>query len=299
MKKFFMALLKGLGYFGIYLGLMFVVQMIWGFVDSIRITAEYVAKGLDLSNPTVMEQYMEDYLEAVAEIAVPSTIVVNVLMVAVTCLIFVCRKKKVTKELSLRKFHGGAVVPLILMGLGMNVLTILVMGFLPEELLNSYEQASSVYDEVGLIVLLHTLISAPVVEEWVLRGLVFDRMKKGMPTIVAMLISSVLFGLLHGNAVWIAYAAVLGMLLAWVFDRTKSLLASILFHFSYNLCGMLLGFLPETMPDWGSWVIIAVGVVFAALGAFLFARTPKAEEPEEEEADAGTVGAVSEVSENV
>lgn len=298
MKKFFMALLKGLGYFGIYLGLMVVVQFIWGMVESVKLVAEYAAKGLSLSDPAVYAQYMEDYLEAAAELSVPSTIVVNVLMVAVTCLIFVCRKKKVTKELSLRKFHGSAVVPLILMGLGMNVLTILVMGFLPEELLNSYEQASSVYDEVGLIVLLHTLISAPVVEEWVLRGLVFSKMKKGMPVVVAMLISSVLFGVLHGNPVWIAYAAVLGMLLAWVFDRTKSLLASILFHFSYNLCGILLGFLPETMPDWVSWVIIVVGVVFAALGAFLFARTPKAEEPAEEIAE-DTIGTVAEATENV
>ncbi len=298
MKKFFMALLRGLGYFGIYLGLMFVVQFIWGIVLGIQISAEYAAKGLSLLDPAVMEQYMEESMQAVTDTAVLSTIVVNVLMVAVTCLIFVCRKKKVTKELSLRKFHGGAVVPLILMGLGMNVLTILVMGFLPEELLNSYDQASSVYDEVSLIVLLHTLISAPVVEEWVLRGLVFDRMKKGMPTIVAMLISSVLFGLLHGHPVWIAYAAVLGMLLAWVFDRTKSLFASILFHFSYNLCGILLGFLPETAPDWVSWVIIVVGVVFAALGAFLFARTPKAEEPEEEATEA-VIGAVTEVSETL
>lgn len=298
MKKFFMALLKGLGYFGIYLGLMFAVLFVWGMVESAKILADYAAKGLSITDPGMYAQYMEDYVQAVTEISVPSTIVVNVLMVAVTCLIFVCRKKKVTKELSLRKFHPGAIVPIVLMGLGMNVATNLVMGFLPEELLSSYEQASSVYDEVGLIVLLHTLISAPIVEEWVFRGLVFDRMKKGMPVVAAMIISSVLFGVLHGNLVWAAYATVLGILLTWVFCRTKSLLASILFHFTYNLCGILLSLLPETTPDWAGWVIIAAGVVFVAAGAFLFAKTPKAEEPEEEATEA-VAEAVPEVSETL
>lgn len=298
MKKFFMALLRGLGYFGIYLGLMFVVQFIWGTVESVKISLEYRAQGLNITDPVVYAQYMEDYLQAAEELAVPSTIIINILMVAVTCLIFVCSKKKITKELSLRRFQPGAVVPLILLGLGMNVMTTFVMSFLPEELLNSYQQSSSVYDEVGLIVLLHTLISAPVVEEWVLRGLVYDRMRKGMPVIAAMLISSVLFGLLHGNLVWAAYAAVLGMVLAWVFERTRSLLASILLHFSFNLCGMLLGLLPETAPDWVSVVIVAASVVFTAVGAFLFARTPKAEVPEEE-AVAGTVEAVTEGTETI
>ncbi len=298
MKKFFMALLRGLGYFGIYLGLMFVVQFIWGTVESVKISLEYRAQGLNITDPVVYAQYMEDYLQAAEELAVPSTIIINILMVAVTCLIFVCSKKKITKELSLRRFQPGAVVPLILLGLGMNVMTTFVMSFLPEELLNSYQQSSSVYDEVGLIVLLHTLISAPIVEEWVLRGLVYDRMRKGMPVIAAMLISSVLFGLLHGNLVWAAYAAVLGMVLAWVFERTRSLLACILLHFSFNLCGMLLGLLPETAPDWVSVVIVAASVVFTAVGAFLFARTPKAEVPEEE-AVAGTVEAVTEGTETI
>ncbi|MBE5930078.1 MAG: CPBP family intramembrane metalloprotease [Lachnospiraceae bacterium] len=298
MKKFFMALLKGLGYLGIYLAVMFVVQMIWGTVESVRITAEYAEKGMSLSDPAVMKQYMEDYMEAVMEFSVPSTIIVNVVTVAVTCLIFVCRKKKITGELSLRKFHPGAIVPLILLGLGMNVLTNFVMGFLPEELLNSYQESASVYDEVGLVVLLHTLISAPIVEEWVLRGLVFSRMKKGMPVIAAMLISSVLFGLLHGNLVWAAYATVLGMVLAWVFYRTKSLYASILLHFSYNLCGILLGLFMESAPDWLGVVLIAVAVVFTLVGIFWFIRIPKAEEPVED-AVAETVEAVTEVSETV
>lgn len=293
MKKFFIAFLKGLGYLGIYLGVQIVVQYAWGAVKGIALTAEYAAKGLNLMDPAVMDMYMEDAMRVAMDIAVPATVVSNILAIGVTCLIFVCRKKKITKELSLRKFHAGAVLPIILMGLGMNVLTTLVMGLLPEELLSSYQQSSQwLSDDVGILTVLLAVVFAPLAEEWFLRGLVFSRMRKGMPVVAAMILSSVAFGLLHGNLVWAAYAAVLGMVLAWVFERTKSLCAAILLHFSYNSCGMLLGLLPETAPDWIDVAIIAVAVVFTAVGAFLFAKTPKAEEPVEEVA-----AAVAEIAE--
>ena len=283
MKKFFMALLKGLGYLGIYLGVQIVVSYAWGAVESVKLSLEYKAQGLNILDPAVYEQYIEEYMQVATDIAVPATVISNILAIGVTCLIFVCGKKKIAKELSLRKFHAGAVVPIILMGLGMNVLTTFVMGLLPEELLSSYAESSQwLSDDVGIMTILLTVVFAPLAEEWFMRGLVYDRMKKGMPLIAAMLISSIAFGLLHGNLVWATYAAVLGMLLAWTFERTKSLWAAILLHFSFNVCGMLLGLLPEDAPDWVGFVLIAVSVVFTAVGLFLFIKTPKAEEPVEE-----------------
>lgn len=283
MKKFFMALLKGLGYLGIYLGVQIIVQYAWGSVKGIALTAEYAARGLNLSDPAVLEMYMEEAMQVAMDIVVPSTVVSNILAIGVTCLIFVCRKKKITKELSLRKFSAGAVVPIVMIGLGMNVLTNFVMGLLPEELLSSYAESSQwLSDDVGIMTVLLAVVLAPLAEEWFLRGLVFSRMRKGMPVIAAMLISSVAFGLLHGNLVWAAYAAVLGMMLAWTFERTKSLWAAILLHFSYNVCGMLLGLFPEDTPEWVGVALIAFAVVFTAVGIFLFVKTPKAEEPEEE-----------------
>ncbi len=283
MKRFFMALLRGLGYFGIYLGIQLVVQYVWGAVEGVMLRVEYAAKGLNIMEPAVMEQYMEDAMQVAMDIAVPATVVSNILVIGVTCLIFVCRRKKITVEMSLRKFRAGAVMPIILLGLGMNVLTTVVMGFLPEELLNSYQQASEwVSTDVGIMTMLLAVVLAPLAEEWVLRGLVFSRMKKGMPVIAAMFLSSVLFGLLHGNPVWAVYAAVFGMVLAWVYERTKSLYASMLLHFSYNLCGMLLGLFMENAQDWVGLVIIAAAVVFTVVGILWFVKIPKAEGPVEE-----------------
>lgn len=299
MKKFFMALLRGLAYFGIYLGAQFAVQMVWGTVIGFILNNEYAAQGLSTAGSEYLKRYVEDSMRMAEEAAIPMTVVSNILAIVVTSLIFICNKKKVTKELSLRKFHAGAVAPILMLGLGMNVLTTVVLSLLPEKWLNSYQQSSEwASTDVGIMTILLTVVMAPLAEEWIMRGLVYSRMKKGMPVIVAMLISSVLFGALHKHPVWIAYAAVLGMVLAWVFERTKSLYAAILLHFSYNSCGMLLELLPETAPDWVDWAIIAAAVVFTAVGIFLFIRIPKAEEPADE-AVVETVEAVAEVTETV
>ena len=281
MKKFFMAFLRGLAYFGIYLGVQFVVQMVWGTVNSVILNAEYAAKGIDMSTPGYMKMYLEDSMRMAEEVAIEMTVVSNLVAIIVTSLIFICSKKKVTKELSLRKFHAGAVAPIVMLGLGMNVLTTVVLALLPEKWLDSYQQSSSwTSTDVGIMTILLTVVMAPLAEEWILRGLVYSRMRKGMPVFVAMLISSLLFGVLHKHPVWIAYAAILGMVLAWVFERTKSLYAAILLHFSYNACGMLLSLLPETAPDWVGVAIVSAGGVCTAVGVFLFVRVPKASDPE-------------------
>ena len=282
MKKFFMALLRGLAYFGIYLGAQFAVQMVWGTVNSVILNAEYAEQGISMTDPGYYKQYLQDSMRMAEEMAIPMTVVSNIVAIIATSLIFVCSKKKVTEEMSLRKFSARAVAPIVMLGLGLNVVTTIVLGLLPEKWMESYQQSSSwTSDNVGIMTILLTVVMAPLAEEWIMRGLVYDRMKKGMPVVVAMIISSLLFGVLHKHPVWIAYAAALGMVLAWVFERTKSLYAAILLHFSYNSCGMLLSLVPETTPDWVGIVIVAVGVVFSAVGLFLFIRVPKASVPEE------------------
>ena len=303
MKKFFVALLKALGYFAIYFGVQALVAGIWGAVKGMAISMKYAAQGANLADPEVMALYIKDVEQVVAEITVPATIVGNLLAVAVICLIFVCRKKKVTKELTLRKFSAKAVLPVLLMGLGFNLLTNFALGLLPEEILDEYIEASSaLVGDIGVWTVILAVIVAPLVEEIVMRGLVYTRMKKGMPVVVAMLLSSGLFGVLHGQWVWMIYTAVFGMVLVWIFERTQSLYSCMLLHFSYNGCSMLLSLVPETAPDWVNIVLIAMAVVLSAVGLFLFLQVPKAEVPAEEvmlpEQEAAAAEVADEVQEN-
>jgi len=107
---------------------------------------------------------------------------------------------------------------------------------------------------------------------------------------VAMVLSSLLFGAAHGQLLWMLYTAVFGMVLAWVLERTGSLVPCILLHMGYNLCSVLLGFLPEEAPDMAGVLLIFGAAVVAAVSVVWFRKIPKVAENEvklstEEESD--------------
>lgn len=283
MKKFFIALLKGLAYFGIYLGIQILVSLVYTIVGVVPIALKYTVNGQDLLSPEVFDRYMEEALQVVIDSAMPTVIISGLLTIGVLWLIFVCRKKKFAREICLRNVHPGVIAPIILMGLSLNFVTGFVLSFVPEEWMSAYELSSSLVTSGNTVLMvLGTTIMAPVIEEIIFRGLAYTRMKKGMPTVVAMLLSSAVFGVAHGQWVWMLYAFALGMILVWVFERTKSLLANILLHLSYNGCAMLQLLIPEAAGE-GVWMAFYIGsIVVAAVGIFWFAKLPRGEEPVEE-----------------
>lgn len=280
MKKFFIGLLKGLGYFAIFFGIQLLVTSIYAIVEIIPVAVKYSSGGQNVFEPEIFEQYMEEVMQVVIDVAMLAVIVSGILTIGVLWLIFVCRKKKFTQEICLRKLQPVRIAPIMLMGLSLNVVTGLVLGMIPEEWMSAYEETSSMVmsDNVVLLVIGSTIM-APVVEEIIFRGLTYTRMKKGMPTAVAVILSSAVFGVAHGQWLWMLYTFVFGLLLVWVFERSKSLLANVLLHLSYNGCAMLQMLIPEDTSE-TVWIVTnIVSVVVAAISIFWFAKIPKAEGP--------------------
>ena len=109
--------------------------------------------------------------------------------------------------------------------------------------LTGFVQTSATYQDVarqqysvvfGVGAILFGLIS-PVAEEIVFRGLVFNRMRRYSPTMVAIIVSGVLFGVYHGNLVQGLYGTGMGILLAYTYERMRSFLVPCLFHAVANL----------------------------------------------------------------
>lgn len=80
----------------------------------------------------------------------------------------------------------------------------------------------------------------PIAEELIFRGIMFKRLKAVAGIAWAVTISSVVFGIMHGNLVQFTYAAVLGAVLCLVYVRCKNILAPILLHMSANTISVLL-----------------------------------------------------------
>ena len=109
--------------------------------------------------------------------------------------------------------------------------------------LTGFVQTSATYQDVarqqysvvfGVGALLFGLIS-PITEEIVFRGLVFNRMRRYYPPIVAIGMSGLLFGVYHGNLVQGLYGTCMGILLAYTYARMHSFFIPCLFHAVANL----------------------------------------------------------------
>ncbi len=86
------------------------------------------------------------------------------------------------------------------------------------------------------ITVLVAVIIGPIIEELIFRKLMIDRLAK-YGTGVAIFISGFSFGLFHGNFYQFFYAAMLGMLLAYITIKTGNWLYSVIMHVLINFFG--------------------------------------------------------------
>ena len=77
-------------------------------------------------------------------------------------------------------------------------------------------------------------VLAPIAEEVAFRGLLYRWLRERVGIGLGMLGSALAFSVLHGIAGLIPAIAVLGLILAWVYERSGSIWAPIVVHGAYN-----------------------------------------------------------------
>ena len=113
----------------------------------------------------------------------------------------------------------------------------------------SYEETEAVLYGASLFVqLLFMVLLAPVVEELIFRGMCYERLRNVMGIAPAVILSSALFGLFHGNLVQGIYGFALGVIAAVIYEHFDGLVYSILYHASANLFSILLTLLSGLAP---------------------------------------------------
>jgi membrane protease YdiL (CAAX protease family) len=128
-------------------------------------------------------------------------------------------------------------------GLAVNALFGSVFGLQTENPLNAYVNTTNLF-----MAFLFMVVLAPIVEEFVFRKLILDRIAVyGEGT--AILVSALTFALFHGNFHQLFYAFGLGALFAFLYLRTGRLRYSVLFHMLINFLGGVLGPLLSGMID--------------------------------------------------
>lgn len=159
-----------------------------------------------------------------------------------------------------------------------------------EEVSQGYQQVNQKFFAGGILFeLLGACLLTPFLEELLYRGVVYGRLcdmmisdneektehgkkRERVSRILAIMISALLFGVIHMNLVQFIYAGVLGILLAWFMEKAGHFYGAFLAHMGANLMAVL----RVEMPAF-SWMkpedpqFVTVTVVLAAASILLIA----------------------------
>lgn len=264
MKNLLKQIGKALGYFAVYLVTSNVVTMVFSLILGYVKGKEYKAAGMSY----------EEGLELLKADQAAMTGIILLISAVLTLLIyFIVEKVKrssVFKEADIKPATGKQIGLSVVGALGamffMNfMLTILPI---PQDLLGDLTSGVSKLTAYPFWqAILANALLIPIMEEVLFRGYIFSRLEKAMPSIVAALISSAVFGICHGGLVWAIWAFLLGMFICVVRIKSRSIVPGIIIHIIMNTYAMVVSFFPvlENITYAVMYTLTAVGGILMAV----------------------------------
>ncbi len=164
-----------------------------------------------------------------------------ILMVGTVWFIALHRRKAGLRDLGLKYYSIGKTIWYSFISL----LAIFAISFIYVFVLNAVfgiEAPSSKIEVLiqnrsisNTVLLVVVAFVGPVIEEVFFRGFLYSAFKKSWGILPALFISSVLFSVAHLEIYSFIPLFIIGWLLAYIFEKTQSLLPAIFLHASYNL----------------------------------------------------------------
>ena len=93
--------------------------------------------------------------------------------------------------------------------------------------------------DTGVYSFITIVIAAPILEELIFRGIILNGLLKSYSPLKSIIISSLLFGLIHMNPGQFIGASLGGMLSGWVYFKTKKITLPIIIHMTNNSLAFL------------------------------------------------------------
>ncbi len=255
----------------IFLGLSMVVSII-GVIGIVV----YLALTSGIDSP-------EQLITGVMRFLMPLNIVAQVIGTAIFLPIYLHVRKTAFPKVT-KKCHWSVYIWSILFLLGVSTISAFVVEFIGNLWAPVDGGLEAVTDAIfsGSLIatVVSTVIMAPVMEELMIRGLTFNRLLSGTKKWTAIIVSSIIFGVIHMNLLQGLNAIVLGIVLALVFIKTRSIIACMLCHAANNLLSVIGGVLVikdvANLDTINLWINIAC-IVLGIIGAFFFFKAKDAE----------------------
>ncbi len=187
------------------------------------------------SNQTNLETWIgtEDYVNSLARFFSNYSVILVVISFFIFFPIFYKKHHKEIKEK--KKLTIFDCLFLIILGLSFSLLYNAILGNL-----NSIFSFPNSFD--GSINLISTIISTvllgPILEEYLFRGIVYNRLQKYYSVMKSLLLTGIIFAFSHTDIFGILYAFIFNFILIFVYEK-YNLKASIMVHVSANMASII------------------------------------------------------------
>lgn len=229
-RNAYKGILKGTGYFIMYAVLMMLFQAIF----SVIFMAFKAMQGI--RNEEILISFVNENLLSCNILSIIS-------IGLVFFLVYKYKKKPLAQSWKLYPFKLSTALIASICTLTYTCVFIIVKNKLginePDVINNSANYYSEIFPGLGLFMLcINLLIAAPIVEEIVLRGVVFNQIDSTTNTLTAIIGSALLFGIMHimaGGITLAIGAFLIGLIFGIIYARTKNLWVCIIAHAVANL----------------------------------------------------------------
>lgn len=262
-------ILKAIAYFIFYFGITMILQIML----SLGFMAVGAANGIRDKN--LITEFANNNILGM-------TVISGILTILALFLVFKIRKKQVKQEWKLNKFQGTDAILSSVIAFSFSFLFALCTynvsmenSLLISKSVNFYSDICSI---LGFVLMAaNLLIIAPCAEEIALRGIVYTRVEKTCNSIIAIIVSSVLFGIMHftaGGVTLVIGAMLMATVFGYIFYKFNSLWVCIIAHAVANLPDFIL----YNKPSFSNEMLLGLKIFFGLLfviGVYVIHKTNK------------------------
>lgn len=279
--------LKSIGFALLYLVIPILLQLMVGFALQVQILImQWRGKEIQVD---ALEQMLSNYGFNLILVSL-----INLILIAgMGSWYYFIRKRRDVSPVDYRKILSpktvGCLAALAFFAQFVCSIVMAVIAFVFPEVFKDYEKLMEGVD-INVLPAWATLfivaVWAPLAEEIVFRAMIFRTLRRGFVFWPAAVLSGIAFGVYHMNLIQGVYASLLGILLAYIYEKTNSLLGVYLFHLSFNLMNYGISFiqqqagLPELLQGLITLVLMAAAVPGLAVCIYLFTRIYRKQEIE-------------------
>ena len=252
------------------LGIYFLIQFVVVILFTIYLAAMNPELAADRSKA-------DEFNDLVMGYSITMTLICDAILIPIMIVIMRFDLKKLSKRGYDRVLQNVSyakyllVIPFSFIGMMVcNFLATFALNALPDSFTKSYDSAAAaIYSGDKVSMVIAVAIVGPILEELLFRGVVYNRIKDMFNPVVAIISSAIIFGIFHMNWVQGIYASTLGILLAYLYYKYKTIYASIIMHMTCNTISLIATFLSKEGVKGAAKGTEKVQITSAMLSSFL------------------------------